>query len=159
VAGKHPGFKTVAKKIEGEGYSPKVAGAILAKKTRGASPAAKRANPRLKRVKGAIAALVLLFSGEALAAANQAPTGTPVINQGRAGVAVVKSDATVLPATRALYIGDAAACTIAVIFANDFPRGNGAVTLPSVQPGAFLPLSVVKVMSTNTTCASIVALY
>lgn len=51
MAGKHPGFKAVAKKIEGEGYSPKVAGAILAKKTRNASPAAKKANSRLKRVK------------------------------------------------------------------------------------------------------------
>lgn len=51
MAGKHPGFKAVQKKIEGEGYSPKVAGAILAKKTRNASPKAKRANPRLNRVK------------------------------------------------------------------------------------------------------------
>ena len=52
MAGKHPGFKAVQKKIEGEGYSPKVAGAILAKKTRGASAAAKKANPNLKKVKG-----------------------------------------------------------------------------------------------------------
>ena len=52
MAGKaHPGFKAVQKRIEGEGYSPKVAGAILAKKTRSASKAAKKANPRLKRVK------------------------------------------------------------------------------------------------------------
>lgn len=50
---KHPGFKAVQKKIEGEGYSKKAAGAILASKTRGASNAAKKKNPRLKRVKGA----------------------------------------------------------------------------------------------------------
>lgn len=51
---KHPGFKAVQKNIEkeGKGYSPKVAGAILAKRTRNASPAAKKKNPRLKNVKG-----------------------------------------------------------------------------------------------------------
>lgn len=48
----HPGFKKVQKKIEGEGYSKKSAGAILASKTRGASPSAKKNNPRLKKVKG-----------------------------------------------------------------------------------------------------------
>ena len=48
----HPGFAAVQKKIQGEGYSKKVAGAILAHRTRAASAAAKRANPRLKRVKG-----------------------------------------------------------------------------------------------------------
>ena len=48
----HPGFKAVAKKIQGEGYSAKAAGAILASRTRKASPAAKRKNPRLNRVKG-----------------------------------------------------------------------------------------------------------
>lgn len=49
---KHPGFKAVQKKIEGEGYGKKAAGAILANKTRHASSAAKKANPRLKKVKG-----------------------------------------------------------------------------------------------------------
>jgi hypothetical protein len=49
---KHPGFKAVAKKIEGEGYSKKAAGAILAARSRGSSPAAKKRNPRLKKVKG-----------------------------------------------------------------------------------------------------------
>lgn len=48
----HPGFKAVAKKIQGEGYSKKAAGAILASKTRKASASAKRKNPRLKKVKG-----------------------------------------------------------------------------------------------------------
>jgi hypothetical protein len=49
---KHPGFKAVQKQIEGEGYSPEAAGAILASKTRNASAAAKKKNPRLKKVKG-----------------------------------------------------------------------------------------------------------
>ena len=49
---KHPGFKAVQKKIEGEGYGKKAAGAILASATRNASPKAKAANPKLKNVKG-----------------------------------------------------------------------------------------------------------
>lgn len=49
----HPGFKAVAKGIAAkEGVSQKAAGAILANATRHASPAAKKANPRLARVKG-----------------------------------------------------------------------------------------------------------
>lgn len=48
---KHPGFAGVQKKIEGEGYSKKSAGAILANATRKASPAAKAKNPKLKKVK------------------------------------------------------------------------------------------------------------
>jgi len=52
MATKHPGFKAVQSKIEGEGYSKKSAGAILANATRHASPAAKKANPRLNKVKG-----------------------------------------------------------------------------------------------------------
>lgn len=48
---KHQGFAKVQSKIEGEGYSKKSAGAILANATRKASPAAKKKNPNLKRVK------------------------------------------------------------------------------------------------------------
>ena len=47
----HPGFKAVQAKIQGEGYSKEAAGAILANATRKASPAAKRANPNLKKVR------------------------------------------------------------------------------------------------------------
>lgn len=50
---KHPGFKaTQAKIAEKEGISEKRAGAILASSSRNASPAAKKANPALKKVKG-----------------------------------------------------------------------------------------------------------
>lgn len=50
---KHPGFKAVQKKIARKsGVSMKSAGAILAASSRKASPAAKKKNPRLKRVKG-----------------------------------------------------------------------------------------------------------
>lgn len=49
----HPGFKAVAGKIAAkEGISQDRAGAILAASSRGASAKAKKANPRLKRVKG-----------------------------------------------------------------------------------------------------------
>ena len=51
--GKHPGFKAVQGSIARRmGVSKERAGAILASRTRKASPAAKRRNPRLKRVKG-----------------------------------------------------------------------------------------------------------
>lgn len=49
----HPGFKAVQAKIAAsEGIPVKNAGAILANATRNASPAAKKANPNLKKVKG-----------------------------------------------------------------------------------------------------------
>jgi hypothetical protein len=49
---KHPGFKAVASSIaRREGVSRDRAGAILAASSRNASPAAKRKNPALKRVK------------------------------------------------------------------------------------------------------------
>lgn len=50
---KHPGFNKVANSIaRKEGVSQEAARAILASQTRKASAGAKRANPRLKRVKG-----------------------------------------------------------------------------------------------------------
>ncbi len=49
----HPGFKAVQASIaKKQGVSKKAAGAILASASRKASPAAKAANPRLKKVKG-----------------------------------------------------------------------------------------------------------
>lgn len=49
----HPGFSAVQNKIsKKEGISKDRAGAILAASSRGASKGAKKANPRLKRVKG-----------------------------------------------------------------------------------------------------------
>lgn len=49
----HPGFAAVQNQIaKREGVSKKQAGAILAAATRRSSPAAKRKNPRLNRVKG-----------------------------------------------------------------------------------------------------------
>lgn len=51
LSGRHPGFKTLQNSIsKKEGLSKKAAGAILASAARKASPAAKKANPRLNRV-------------------------------------------------------------------------------------------------------------
>lgn len=52
MAGKHPGFASVQKKIQGEGFGKKAAGAILANATRNASKSAKAKNPKLDKVKG-----------------------------------------------------------------------------------------------------------
>ena len=46
---KHPGFKAAEKALSGKVRNP---GAVLAEGARNASPAAKKANPRLNRVKG-----------------------------------------------------------------------------------------------------------
>lgn len=55
---KHPGFKAVQSKISrekgpsGKPVGKQAAGAILASASRNASPAAKKANPKLGKVKG-----------------------------------------------------------------------------------------------------------
>lgn len=50
---KHPGFEKTQEEIaKKQGISKERAGAILAAGARNASPAAKKANPRLKKVKG-----------------------------------------------------------------------------------------------------------
>ena len=53
MASGHPGFKAAQADIaKREGVSKKSAGAILASATRKASPAARRKNPKLNKVKG-----------------------------------------------------------------------------------------------------------
>jgi len=105
-----------------------------------------------------IALLGILLVGPARAQSK--PTGSATLNQGLSARAVTKSDTTILPGTRGLYVGDAAACAVAVVLQADNATGVGvAVTFSNVQPGSFLPLQVAKVMSTNTTCTSVVALY
>lgn len=53
MAAKHPGFKKVAASMaRKQGVSKEEASAELASSTRNASSAAKKKNPRLKRVKG-----------------------------------------------------------------------------------------------------------
>lgn len=67
--------------------------------------------------------------------------------------AVTTSDSTVLPVTRALYIGGAG--NITVTMAED---GNN-VTFVGVLAGMVYPLQVSKVLATGTTATNIVALY
>lgn len=53
MAKKHPGFKAVQSSIEKkEGVSKQSAGAILANAGRNASKKAKKANPKLNKIKG-----------------------------------------------------------------------------------------------------------
>ncbi len=76
-------------------------------------------------------------------------------NQALSARVVTKSDTTVLVPTRALSIGDATACDIAVIFLND----TAPIIFHNRQSGSLLPFSVTKVMSADTTCSDIVVLY
>mgnify|MGYP001618645656 CR=1 FL=1 len=85
---------------------------------------------------------VALTSGTALpageawrwAAGEQPPSGQPQLNQARQARLLVKSDTTVIPQTRGLFIGDAAACNIALLFVAD----SAAVTFAR-SPGTPLP--------------------
>ena len=53
MGSKHPSFQAIAAKISRKEDIPRErAAAILAESSRNASPAAKKANPGLKRVKG-----------------------------------------------------------------------------------------------------------
>lgn len=98
--------------------------------------------------------LTLLTIGSALAQNEAKPYS--VSNQGWFATAVTPNDSVNLTRTptKALYIGNATACNIAVILQND----TVAVTFLNVQSGSFLPLKVKRVMLTNTNCSNIVAL-
>lgn len=66
-------------------------------------------------------------------------------------VAVTASDATVIPVTRALYIG---------VTGNVAVRTANAETITFVAvPVGILPIQVDQVRSTNTTATDIIALY
>lgn len=75
------------------------------------------------------------------------------IRNAASAAAVTPSDSTVLTRVRALYVGGAG--NVAVTF----PGNPTAVTFVGVMAGAVLPVQAEKVMSTNTTATSIVALY
>jgi hypothetical protein len=79
-----------------------------------------------------------------------------VVNQANFGVAVTPSNTTILPLTKALFIGNSTACNIEVQFS---PGSSTPVTFNDVQSGEILPFAVIGVLSTSTTCTGIVALY
>lgn len=66
--------------------------------------------------------------------------------------AVTPSNTVNLNGVRGLYVGTSG--DVAVIMAND----TAPVTLPGVQGGSILPISVGRVMATGTTAGGIVAL-
>ena len=67
--------------------------------------------------------------------------------------AVTPSDSTIIPTTRALYVGTGG--NVAVM-----PSYNSAaVTFLNVASGTILPVQVNQVMVTNTTASGILALY
>lgn len=76
-------------------------------------------------------------------------------------VVVVPSDVTVIPTTRALYVG--ATGNVAVRMADRSPTtpggSGGTVVFASVPAGFILPIQVDLVLSTGTTASSILALY
>lgn len=68
-------------------------------------------------------------------------------------LAVTLSDSTIIPVTRALYIGSGG--TLVVTMAED---GND-VTFVNLPEGTVFPIQVSKVLSTGSTASNIVALY
>ncbi len=70
----------------------------------------------------------------------------------RAVAAVTKSDSTIVNC-RALYIGGGG--DVAIVALDD----SAAVTLVGVPTGALLPIACKKIMSTNTSATSMVALF
>lgn len=67
--------------------------------------------------------------------------------------AVTTSDSTVLPITRALYVGGAGNLTVTM------GEDENNVTFVGVLAGMVYPLQVSKVLATGTTATNIVALY
>lgn len=90
-----------------------------------------------------------------LAFAQLPPNGQSVLNQGYQARRLTKSDTTAVPVTRGIFIGDGAACDVALLFNGD----TSPVTFPNVQSGAIYPFSIIKLMSANTTCTVVNALY
>lgn len=70
----------------------------------------------------------------------------------RGAVAVTTSDATVIPVTRALFIGGAGNVVVRTV------KGE-QVTLTGVLAGTIYPIAVDKVLATSTTATNIIALY
>lgn len=67
--------------------------------------------------------------------------------------AVTPSDTTILPVTRALYVGTGG--NLSVVMGDD----ENTVTFNNVSSGAIFPIQVFKVLSTGTTASNIVALW
>lgn len=87
--------------------------------------------------------------------AQQPLKGQLVLNQVTQAEVLVKDNNGSISPTKGIYIGDAAACNAAFIFAG----GNSAVVLNSLQPGTSLPISIRQLRSTSTTCTNIIGFW
>ncbi len=92
----------------------------------------------------------------------QVPTPAPApilpawtINQATQALAITPTNSAKFPATKGLYIGDASACTLVMKLRLD----TSAQTWSNIQPGSILPIEVVDIEATSTTCTVILALY
>ena len=65
---------------------------------------------------------------------------------------ITPSDSTVIPMTRALYIGTGGNISVVMV-------DEQTVTFTNVVGGTILPVQVTKVRATSTTASGIVALY
>jgi hypothetical protein len=98
--------------------------------------------------------LVMAFSSSALA---QVPLrGEQVLNQASSFSLVTPSDSLKFRGpTKGVYIGDAGACDVALVGAQDL----SPVLFTNIATGVTLPLSIIQVMATDTTCTSIIGLW
>ncbi len=120
-----------------------------------AEPAPRRERSSLRVLWRGLALATVGIALSWAAFAQTPPSGQAVLNQGVAARLITKSDTTKITVTRGLYIGDPLSCNIAVLFNAD----TASVSMNNVQPGAVYPFAIVQLLSTNTTCASVFALY
>ena len=103
----------------------------------------------MKRLRALALGVCLLAPGVAWADASE------VRNQAIAAASITPSDSTNITPTAAIFIGDAAACNVALKLQKD----SAAHTFTNVQSGSILPVRAIIVLSTGTTCTTIIALY
>ncbi len=114
----------------------------------------------ISRTKLAVIGGFLGVAGAALAAppddGASAGVRTWTLNQARMAATITPSNSAdlALKPTRAIWIGDASACAIAVRMADD---GSTAHTFNNAQ--GLLPIEVNRVLVTGTSCTDILALY
>lgn len=101
--------------------------------------------------------LLVLAAIHLVQAQNPGIQGDAVHNQILQLRAVTPSDTATIQTTRALFNGNATACNIAVVAAGD--QAGQQQTFQNVQAGSTIPVSVWRVMNTNTTCSNILAGY
>lgn len=83
----------------------------------------------------------------------------PSIAAAHSAVVVTPSDVTLIPPTRALYVGSGGNLTVLMANANADTGGDiASVTFSNVVAG-ILPIQVIKVLATGTTASSVLALY